>query len=98
MMRIPTDVKAVLNRALETWGLHEQGRATNEDWIDEIADAFVMLYQLALIHGEEEVCQRFFDKIQRLHLILEGQGQHSHLPQEARQTADCAICHDTGGH
>ncbi len=51
---------------LQLFGKEVQGRVTEDEWIDEIADVMVMLRQMALIHGAEAVEQRFHEKVMRL--------------------------------
>lgn len=44
----------------------DRGRATPEDVIDEIADVTIMMRQMALVFGKEEVEQRIKFKVERL--------------------------------
>lgn len=47
-------------------GRQRQGRATEEDWISEIADCFVMMAQMREIFGREKVDAMIDFKIDRL--------------------------------
>lgn len=47
-------------------GRQRQGRATEEDWISEIADVFVMMAQMREIFGREKVDAMIDFKIDRL--------------------------------
>ena len=53
-------------------GREEQGRASKQDWIDEIADLKIMMDQTCLIKGisEAEIQQVTNDKHQRLAMRL----------------------------
>lgn len=42
------------------------GRATAQDVVDEIADVTIMMRQMALVFGKEEVEQRIKFKVERL--------------------------------
>ncbi len=58
---------------LQLFGKEAQGRVSKEEWIDEIADVMVMMRQMALIHGIDDVEQRFHEKVMRLkHRIATG--------------------------
>lgn len=69
-----------IGELLSLFGKDAQGRATDEDWVDELADAFVVLKQLALIHGADDVARRVRDKMHRLEEILDGHTEHPHSP------------------
>ena len=60
-----------IGELLTVIGRDAQGRATEEDWIDEIADVTIMLRQLAIMIGVEETEARVEAKIARLAKILE---------------------------
>lgn len=47
-------------------GRDAQGRATEEDWLSEIADVFVMMSQMREIFGQEKVDAMIAFKIDRL--------------------------------
>lgn len=51
---------------LTLFGRRSQGRMMIRDMQDEIADVLVMLHQMALIYGEDEVLKRISYKIERL--------------------------------
>lgn len=53
---------------LTLFGRQEQGRATREDWLTEIADCTLMLKQLAIIHGitPHEIEQKIDAQCERL--------------------------------
>lgn len=44
-----------------------------EEIIDEIADAYIMIQQLAIMYGEGRVIKRTFEKADRLHEMIAGE-------------------------
>lgn len=55
-----------LGELITLFGRRAQRRDTPEEWIDEIADGFIMLTQLAHIHGTEAVNLRLDQKLKKL--------------------------------
>jgi NTP pyrophosphatase (non-canonical NTP hydrolase) len=51
---------------LTLFGRKVQGRATDEDFIEEIADVMVMMEQMALIYGYDQVQYAVDHKMRRL--------------------------------
>ena len=43
-----------IGELLTLWGREIQGRATNEDWLNELADTHIMLIQLRMMLGIDE--------------------------------------------
>lgn len=39
---------------------------TQEEIIDELADAYIMIKQMAIVFGEDQVIQRIAEKVERL--------------------------------
>ena len=62
-----------LGELLALFGREAQGRATDDAWIDEIADATIMLRQLALMHGAAKVDQRISLKLAALQAKIHNQ-------------------------
>lgn len=88
--------KAIMEKAVETWGVedqfmmaigecgefvtlagrHVQGRLDKEQIIDEVADVLVMMHQMALIYGEQEVRDRIEFKMNKVFGKLMAQGAY----------------------
>lgn len=51
---------------LQLYGRMTQGRATRQEWISEIADVTIMMRQMALLNGIEEVNAMIAHKVERL--------------------------------
>jgi len=60
-----------IGELLALFGKQAQGRASQNDWIDEIADATICLRILAIIHGALQVDARVDAKLDRLERQLE---------------------------
>lgn len=55
-------------------GRKAQGRTTPEDWVSEIADVYIMMEQMAKMHGYLTVQQAIDYKLNRLKARLESHG------------------------
>jgi hypothetical protein len=55
-----------IGELLALFGRRAQRRDTKEQWIDEIADGIIMLHQLAITHGLEDVEKRIAEKLVKL--------------------------------
>jgi NTP pyrophosphatase (non-canonical NTP hydrolase) len=60
-----------IGELLSLVGRHAQGRATTEEWVSEISDVLIMVTQLALLFGKEDVEKRVSQKMSRLESIIE---------------------------
>lgn len=59
-----------MGELLTLYGRAAQGRASKEEWIEEIADVTLMMRQLALMFGVNEVEAEIEKKMARLHARL----------------------------
>jgi hypothetical protein len=62
---------------LALFGKQAQGRATEAQWIDEIADGFIMLTQLATMHGLGDVQARLVEKVAKLEARIQRYRLHA---------------------
>ncbi len=67
-----------IGELLTLYGKEAQGRATPEQWVDEIADCFIMLRQLAMLHDRDRVEKRIAEKVERLRTRIATQKGTAH--------------------
>lgn len=46
---------------------------TQEEIIDELADAYIMIKQMAIVFGEDQVIQRIAEKVERLKKMVDAE-------------------------
>lgn len=58
-------------------------QVTDEEIIDEIADARIIIQQMAIIFGEGEVVLRIDEKLERLKRMIDEENSRGHKESEA---------------
>lgn len=64
-----------IGELLTLFGRESQGRASEADWLDEIADVFIMMEQLVIIKGINpiDIHLKIRDKVDRIEARIEAE-------------------------
>jgi hypothetical protein len=68
-----------IGELLEIYGKEVQNRASSEDWTEEIADVYIILPALVMIHSsKEDVEEKVEEKLSKLEKIMNEETNHPH--------------------